>query len=198
MGIRDLFDVISEAVFPSNIYCEVCGCLIDRSRPYALCDRCVEQMHWITGSTCGVCGKALPDTFRGFDESGRQVCYDCRTQSHYFTRGWSCLSYGLHERELMMGIKYSGKGYLARKMGDVLFDRVDAELLRLFAERMRLVDRIGAYKAEHGLPVRDEGREAAILARVREQAGEDLADEAEALFCTLTALSRARQEKRHT
>lgn len=47
------------------------------------------------------------------------------TRSHYFTRGWSCLSYGLHEREIMMDIKYSSKGYLARKMGDVLFDRME-------------------------------------------------------------------------
>ena len=125
MGFRDLTDEITEAVFPSNIYCEVCGSLIDRSRPYALCDKCVTQMRWITGSTCGVCGKALPDTYRGFDENGRQVCYDCRTRSHYFTRGWSCLSYGLHEREVMMAIKYNGKGYLARKMGDVMFDRME-------------------------------------------------------------------------
>ena len=34
------------------------------------------------------------------------------------------MSYGLHEREIMMDIKYNGKGYLAGKMGDVLFDRM--------------------------------------------------------------------------
>lgn len=77
-------------------------------------------------------------------------------------------------------------------------DRVDAELLRLFAERMRLVEQIGARKTEQGIAVRDAGREAEILARVREQAGAALADEAEALFRELLALSRARQERRHT
>ena len=123
--LRRVSEEITEAVFPSNIYCAVCGSLIDRSRPYALCDKCVTQMHWITGNTCAICGKALPDTYRGFDSNGRQVCYDCMSRSHYFTRGWSCLSYGLHEREIMMDIKYSGKGYLARKMGDVMFDRME-------------------------------------------------------------------------
>ena len=123
--LRRISEEISETVFPSNIYCAVCGSLIDRSRPYALCDECITQMHWITGNTCGICGKALPDTYRGFDSSGRQVCYDCMSRSHYFTRGWSCMSYGLHEREIMMDIKYSGKGYLARKMGDVMFDRME-------------------------------------------------------------------------
>ena len=125
MGIRDILDEIAEAVFPSNIYCEVCGSLIDRSRPYALCDKCVRQMHWITGNTCGICGKALPDTYRGYGADGRQICYDCMERTHYFTKGWSCLSYGLHEREIMMSIKYNSKGYLARKMGDVMFDRME-------------------------------------------------------------------------
>ncbi|MGX8773647.1 MAG: ComF family protein [Bacillota bacterium] len=125
MGLRDKLDLIIETVFPSNIYCAVCGSLIDRSRPYALCDKCVREMHWITGKTCSVCGKALPDTYRGRGTDGRPVCYDCKERSHFFTRGWSCLSYGLHEREIMMDIKYNGKGYLARKMGDVMYDRME-------------------------------------------------------------------------
>ncbi len=87
-------------------------------------------------------------------------------------------------------------GELERLRGEI--DRVDAELLRLFAARMALVDEIGAVKAERGLPVCDPRREAEILARVRERAGAELADEAETLFRTLTALSRARQESRHT
>jgi ComF family protein len=129
MGIREVIDwisaEISETVFPSNIYCIKCGSLIDRSRIYALCDQCVRQMHWITGGTCDSCGKALPDTYRGMGPDGRRLCYDCMMREHYFTKGWSCLSYGLHERELMMDIKYNGKGYIARKMGDVMFDRME-------------------------------------------------------------------------
>lgn len=129
MGFRDYVRMatgeIAEAVFPSNIYCVLCGSLIDRSRPYALCDGCVGKMHWITGGTCDQCGKALPDTYRGFGPDGRRLCYDCMTREHHFTRGWSCLTYGLHERELMMDIKYNSKGYIAGKMGDVLFDRME-------------------------------------------------------------------------
>lgn len=129
MGIRDviarIFDEVSEAVFPSNIYCIMCGSLIDRSRIYALCDQCVREMHWITGGTCDCCGKALPDTYRGISSDGRRLCYDCMIRNHYFIKGWSCLSYGLHERELMMDIKYNGKGYIARMMGDVMFDRME-------------------------------------------------------------------------
>ena len=38
-------------------------------------------------------------------------------------------------------------------------DRIDAELLRLFAERMQTAAGIAAYKKSHGLPVLDAGRE---------------------------------------
>lgn len=74
-------------------------------------------------------------------------------------------------------------------------DRVDGELLALFGERMRLVGEIGACKAERGLPLCDEGREAEILARVRERAGAERADAAEALFRCLLALSRDEQRR---
>ena len=112
---------IIEAIFPSNIYCICCGSLIDKSRPYALCDICVKKFHWITGRTCEKCGKALPDTYRG------RFCYDCMRIEHDFDKGFSCLTYGLHEREVLLDHKYNGKGYLAAKFGDILYDRISCE-----------------------------------------------------------------------
>ena len=113
---------VDEAVFPSSIYCVSCGALIDRSRMYSLCDECMGKMHWITGRTCGKCGKAMPDTSKG------RLCYDCMQEEHFFRRGFSALTYGLHERELMMDLKYGGRGYLARIFGDILFDRLEWEI----------------------------------------------------------------------
>lgn len=114
-------DGIAEAIFPSNIYCICCGSLIDKSRPYALCDLCMKKFHWITGRTCQKCGKALPDTYRG------RLCYDCMRLDHAFDKGFSCLTYGLHEREVLLDHKYNGKGYLAVKFGDILYDRISCE-----------------------------------------------------------------------
>ena len=140
MRIRDIMEEMTEMIFPSNIYCISCGSLIDRSRRYAFCDECVREMHWITGKTCSLCGKALPDTYRGADVCGRPVCYDCKKLHHYFTRGWSCLTYGLREREIMMDIKYNSKGYIARKMGDVMFDRMEPLIEAACAEGIRPFD----------------------------------------------------------
>ena len=83
---------------------------------------------------------------------------------------------------------------LKRLRGEI--DRLDERLLALFLERMRLIDEIGAVKGERGLPVRDEAREAEILSRARERAGEACAEEAEEFFRALLAVSRGWQERR--
>lgn len=120
-GLEKLRDGILEVIFPSNIYCIRCGSLIDSTRTYALCDDCIRKLHWITGRTCDKCGKALPDAYRG------ARCYDCMTLQHSFTKGYSCLTYGLYEREILMDLKYNGKGYLAMKLGDMMYDRMMCE-----------------------------------------------------------------------
>ena len=44
-----------------------------------------------------------------------------------------------------------------------VINKVDLELVRLFERRMHAVKEIIAYKMEHDLPIRDSGREAAIM-----------------------------------
>lgn len=45
--------------------------------------------------------------------------------------------------------------------------RIDEEMARLFEKRMQEVSRVAAFKKEKGLPVRDPGREEALLSRCR-------------------------------
>ncbi len=45
--------------------------------------------------------------------------------------------------------------------------RVDAEMARLFEERMHACEKIAGYKREHGLSVRDPAREAELISRSR-------------------------------
>ena len=46
-------------------------------------------------------------------------------------------------------------------------DNIDAALVFLLAERFKVTQAVGAYKAEHGLPPADPGREDAQIARLR-------------------------------
>lgn len=46
-------------------------------------------------------------------------------------------------------------------------DNIDAALVHLLAERFKCTQAVGQYKAEHGLPPADPGREAEQIARLR-------------------------------
>ena len=74
-------------------------------------------------------------------------------------------------------------------------DRIDSEIVRLYAERMKTVKQIGRYKQEHHLPVSDPAREYEVLDRVAAQAGGENAAGIRALFSLMMAQSREEQER---
>lgn len=49
-------------------------------------------------------------------------------------------------------------------------DNIDAALIHMLAERFRITQAVGAYKAEHDLPASDPGREERQIARLRKLA----------------------------
>lgn len=110
-----------EWIFPSNLYCICCGSIIDNTRTYGLCDRCVRKFHWLDKKTCVKCGKILEDGYT------HEKCVDCRTMDHRFIKGYTCARYGLYERILMMEYKYKDKAWIGRKVGDILADRIKDE-----------------------------------------------------------------------
>lgn len=46
-------------------------------------------------------------------------------------------------------------------------DNIDAAMIHILAERFRITQAVGAYKAEHGLPPSDPAREERQIARLR-------------------------------
>ncbi len=75
-----------------------------------------------------------------------------------------------------------------------LIDRIDAQLLPLFIQRMQCSERVAEIKGAAGLPVLNAQREQEILDRVNKEAG-DYGGSAAALFQSIMAISRARQHQ---
>ena len=73
-------------------------------------------------------------------------------------------------------------------------DVTDAEILRLFEERMLMTERVAAFKIRAGKPVFDGKREAEKLDKIREAASTPFnAMGAQELFQHIIAISRIRQ-----
>lgn len=50
-------------------------------------------------------------------------------------------------------------------------DNIDNAIVAMLAERFKITDRVGVYKARNNLPAKDEAREAAQFKRIAELAG---------------------------
>lgn len=110
-----------DLIYPENIYCICCGAYIDKTREYALCDSCMEKIHWQNHRTCPVCGKRLQDTYAG------RICYSCMEDEHSFDRAFSCVTYGLYERAIISDLKYGDMPYIGRKIARIMKDRMESE-----------------------------------------------------------------------
>ena len=64
----------------------------------------------------------------------------------------------------------SDNGDLARYRSSI--DNLDAALIHLLAERFKLTQEVGAYKAAHNMPAADPAREKEQIARLRKLATE--------------------------
>ena len=77
-------------------------------------------------------------------------------------------------------------------------DNIDSELIRLFTARMDIAAQVADYKRANNLPIYVPSRERAILQKVAEKAGPEMANYARVLYSMLFELSRSYQQKRNT
>lgn len=97
---KQLCSSMLELVFPSNLYCAICGNIIDETRPYSLCDHCRNHIGWKLEQPyiTNVSGKTI--------------------------RCISCCSYGMYERRLVFRLKYNKKKSTAAILGEIVADRL--------------------------------------------------------------------------
>ena len=76
-------------------------------------------------------------------------------------------------------------------------DAIDEQLVNLFCQRMQLSAKVADCKKANNLPIYHPGRERAILQRVAEMAGPEMADYTRVLYSMLFELSRSYQSKRN-
>ena len=112
------FDAFLGLLFPPDLYCICCGSIIEKSRPYTLCEECLEQIRWAGERTCKVCGKIMAD------DNPNEVCRDCQHTEHFFDKGFTCMVYGKREKEMVHKFKYNGAAYMGDSLGKIMLDRI--------------------------------------------------------------------------
>lgn len=72
-------------------------------------------------------------------------------------------------------------------------DDIDGQLVQLLKRRLAIAGDVLQAKVEKGLPILDPAREREVMARVADEVGPEMEDEARLVFTTLFGISRARQ-----
>lgn len=116
--IRELAEGLAELVYPSNIYCICCGGPIDDGQPYSLCGNCRDSIHWASENVCAGCGRILTPHRRD------GLCGICSERRFPFERGFSCVQYGVMEKEILHRFKYQDQSYYAEKLGQLMYERI--------------------------------------------------------------------------
>lgn len=70
-------------------------------------------------------------------------------------------------------------------------DAIDRQIVDLMKQRMETVAQVAEYKKTNNIPVLDTGRERALLSKVGQEAGEELADYIQSMYRTIMAASRS-------
>lgn len=74
-------------------------------------------------------------------------------------------------------------------------DRIDQEIVKKFDERMRVAEKIGAYKKEHNRPITDLIREREKIDDITNLASEDMTSYVRLLYFTIMEMSKDHQRK---
>ncbi|MGN1334212.1 MAG: ComF family protein [Anaerovoracaceae bacterium] len=102
-------ELILQWIFPLSTYCLCCGKAVDDTRSYSICDHCIRHIKW------------------------GNIHIDLKSESRHLGRpphldsAIACVKYGLYERRLIFDLKYDGKTYVARVIGQIMADRLAAE-----------------------------------------------------------------------
>ena len=97
-----------QMVFPLNTYCLCCGKAVDKTRSYSICDHCIRHINW-------------GNIRINLEAESRRLGRPARLDSAV-----ACVKYGLYERRLIFDLKYDGRTYVARALGQIMADRLAA------------------------------------------------------------------------
>lgn len=138
-NFRMLCEEVLDLIYPRALYCICCGKIIDGSRTYRLCNRCMADIRWASEEryeeygrnqggrtegaenlrTCRKCGKILSRN------NPTDWCYSCREHAHLFDMGFTCCEYGMNPRSMLFALKYHGRTDIGITIAEVMGDRME-------------------------------------------------------------------------
>lgn len=116
---------VVNALYPEDITCNVCLEDLTGETRYRLCAKCLEEMPYVGDRICLSCGMPMDDE--------ADYCLRCQNNERSFKLNRSPFEYDGHAKEMIYGLKFNGRKYLAFTLGAFMADtflsrKMDAEI----------------------------------------------------------------------
>jgi ComF family protein len=140
--LRSPADSLACALFPCS--CALCGRSLLRLTRAPICDFCCTQLPPQIGTLCACCGEDLgianlSPLPAGDDPGSQPLCQPCRLAAPAFVKAVAYGGYHGELRSLVHLLKYEGMQPLAKRLGRLLADSLEAVLSFPDAPRKMLV-----------------------------------------------------------
>lgn len=110
MSKAAVFGRLADLIYPRNVRCALCDIELGEERQWNLCSSCVEGFSPIIQGGCRRCGR-LVGAFAWHD-----LCPVCQNGERRYSGGVSAFSYNDRAQEMIHGLKYLNKPWLAHSM----------------------------------------------------------------------------------
>ena len=112
--IWKFFNSLKEAIFPSDITCDVCGEELVADTRYNLCAECMAKLPTVGEHICLNCGVPLKDE--------ADFCIRCENTKSEFAYNRAPLVYEGVAKDMIIALKFENKKYLAKTLGAMMTD----------------------------------------------------------------------------
>ncbi|MDE6613921.1 MAG: ComF family protein [Clostridia bacterium] len=113
--IKEFFEKIFLEIFVDKYNCIVCDKELREQSRYGLCDDCLKEMTFLKDDICKKCGRLQ------YNEA--DYCLTCQNHTRYFDIARSCVVYDEKAKEIVRGLKFGRRKYMAKYVSNFLMER---------------------------------------------------------------------------
>ena len=115
--IKEFFEKVFLEIFVDKYNCIVCDEELREKSRYGLCDECLKEMTFLKDEICKKCGRLQ------YNEA--DYCLTCQNHLRYFDSARSCVVYGDKAKEIVRGLKFGRRKYMAKYVSNFLIERYE-------------------------------------------------------------------------
>lgn len=114
MNFNKKYNKLFNLIYPEHIKCIFCGNELASPNEYNMCEKCMQDVSFITKDFCPRCGTQMPKDSIG-------VCKACKNSNYEFDYARACFVYDGKVKSVIRKLKFKDGKYLIEPLSNALY-----------------------------------------------------------------------------